>query len=327
MAKVSASELERVISAARNRRVWDFRNRIRPESSEVLANERKLGERIRAFLTKAGIEVEEIDKMLADNQTERRRLLEKEKADAQKLLPRIEDTFRHGIDARIKALELANSSNIKPPTFIVLDTPFSILAHPSNVLTASHIEPRNSTAKMFYDRGQEGDVSEDVWVSFYFRWENSSPNPVLLENVVAHLVVNGYWEVEANSSLLDYNYSQVVVAAELLIFELWNQAPPPLVESNRISELDVRGGFPGPWGSKGKTRYEIIVNGYDVVEYNSFAVPPEGVVIFEVRLNTSVLIEGMGSVATGWDRDTPTSVVCPFVQFKASELVRKGPPL
>jgi hypothetical protein len=213
MAKVSTSELERVLSAAQNRRVLDFRNRIRSESSEVLANQRKLAEGIRASLTKSGIEVDKIEKMLADNQTERRRLLEKQKEQAHKLLPRMEETFRHGIDGRIKALELANLTNINPPTFVVLDTPSSILAQPPDILTGSHIEAAKSAAQMRYTRSQTGITDytgQDLLVIFVFQWENSSPNPILLENIASHLVVKGYWEADAFVSIVPkYNYAEV----------------------------------------------------------------------------------------------------------------------
>jgi hypothetical protein len=328
MATISTSEVERVISAAKNRRFLDFR---RPHSSEILANERKLGERIRAFLTKAGIEVEEIDKMLAENQSEWRRLLEKEKANAQKVLPRIEDTFRHGIDGRLKALELANFSYINPPTFVVLDTPLAILAQPPNILTASHIEPRNSTAQMRYSasqRGIEDFGGEDLTVSFVFRWENSSANPVLLANIASHLVVKGYWEVDAFNSFLPYvNYAGVEADAKLQLFEWWNQPPTsPLSEASQTTQiLDFEAEGPAAGGRAQNTKYAWVFNGYDV-KYSSLAVPPNGVVVFEVILLSRTSLIGAGAVdieIEGGDY----SILCPFLQFEASELIHKGPPL
>jgi hypothetical protein len=323
MKKISASELERVVAAAQNRRVLDFRNRIRFHSPEVLANERKLGEQIRAFLTKSGIEVEKIDKMLADNQSERRRLLEKEKADAYKLLPRIEDTFRHGIDGRFKALELANLPNINPPNFIVLDTPNYIHAHPPNILTASHIEPRNSTARMRYHQSEEGD-GFFVWVSFYFHWNNSSPNPMLLANVASRLVVKGLWEVSANSSFLNPpSYVRLTADAELRVYELWESAPPsPLTQITHILDLDVEGGLP-PIIGKGHSKYEWVFNGYDLVEQSSFVVPPKGVVLFEMGLFSVAGIWGPGSVDIVIDGGD-SSVLCPLLQIEVREVVSRG---
>jgi hypothetical protein len=325
MAKVSVSEVERVLSAVQNRRVLDLRNRIRPESPEILANERKLAEQIRAFLTKAGIKVEEIDKMIADNQSERRRLLEKEKANAQKVLPRIEDTFRQGINGRLEALELANSPIINPPTFIVLDAPLFIRAHPHNILTASHIEPRNSTAQMRYSNDQDGEY--DAFVSFHFQWENSSPNPVLLANVASHLIVKGYWEVDAYNSLFGLDECFVIGGAELRIFEWWNQPPTsPLTENGQsalIVDLDVKG--PAAGGGAQNTKYKWVFKGYDVKKYSSFIVPPNGLVVFEVTLDSGGEINGglVDISIEGGDY----SVLCPFLQFEVREAVRKGPPL
>jgi hypothetical protein len=329
MAKISDAEMERVISAAQNRRVLDFRNRIHPKSPEVLANERKLGERIRAFFTKAGIEVEELDKMLSENQSERRRLLEREKAAAQKLLPRIEDTFRHGIHERLKALELANLPNINPPTFIVLDTPFQIRATPHNILTTSHIFPQHSTAQIQYLRDQDG--TEDVIVSFFFQWENSSPNSVLLANVDSHLVVEGLWEINARSASFVPMSASVFAGVELRLFELWNFPPTsPLYENSQTNyflDLDVDGGIVWLGAGKGQDLYEWVFNSYDVKKYSSFMVPPKGVVVFEVKLYSGVHIIGDGCFVSIQIAGHDAFLLCPFVKLEVSEVVQKGPPL
>jgi len=331
MAKISDSELERLISAAENRRVLDFRNRIRPESSEVLANKRKLGEQIRAFLTKSGLELEKLDKIIADNQSERRRLLEKEKAQAQKVLPKIEDTFRHGIDGRFKAFELANSSNINPPTFTVLDTPTFIHAHPRNILTASHIEPRNSTAQIRYVTTDTDEGTEDASASFFFQWQNSSLNPVLLANIASHLVVKGLFEVTAALSVfLGPNFSQLGANAELRLLELWNQpATQPLWEQDNqwtgILSVHVEGPRT-PLGRIQEDEYEWVFNGYDV-KYSSLAVPPKGVVLFEVSLAWGAFIVGGPCTASVTIEGHGSALLCPFVKFEVREVIQSGPPL
>jgi len=102
------------------------------------------------------------------------------------------DTFRHAIDARFKAFELAKSAIVKPSTLVVLDTSFLIWTQPSNMLTASHIQAQNSTAKVHYAVDSDSpdlEPSDSVipLLSFYFQWENPGPNPVSLENVASHL--------------------------------------------------------------------------------------------------------------------------------------------
>ena len=128
MAKISASEMERVISALPNPRVLGFRDRVRPHNSEIPVN--------------------------------------------------------------------ANSRYLNPPTLVVLDTPNDVYARPRTILLASHIQPGNSTAQIDYGNN-EGD-GPLVSGGFHFWWENSNPNPVLLEKITSRLTINGSWVAAAN---------------------------------------------------------------------------------------------------------------------------------
>jgi hypothetical protein len=332
MAKVHASEVKRVISVVQNRRVLDFVNHVRPHGPEFMANQRKLAERIRPLLAK-GIELEKIDKIVAENRAEQQQLLEKEKADAYKLLPRM-DTLRHGIDERLKASKLANLPNINPPKFITLDTPFLIWAQPSNVLTASHIEPGNSTAQINYKQSSvnlEPDNTDTVTVGFYFQWENSSSTPVLLANIASHLAVKGRWELSAASTFIFPNVSSAIAKAQLNIFKWWNQPPTsPLFEDSQeatILELDCDGGL---IFKKGENVFEWVFNNYDV-KYSSLAVPPKGLVVFEVLLFTGIsflsgLPAGLMTADITMD-DSDSGVLCPFVQLEVRDAIQHGPPI
>jgi hypothetical protein len=324
MATISASELERVISALPNRRVLDFKP-VRPHSSEFLANQRKLAERIRLLLAKS-IELEKIEKMLADNENEQRRLIEKEKADAYNRLPKIEDTFRHQIDERFKAFELANLI-VKPPTIVVLDTPTYIHATPTSMLTASHIQPRNSTAQIKYATPGEG-YDYVVRLGFYFVWENSSANPVLLENVASQLVIKGLWETGAASiPFPDIHTTDVWVFVGLDLIEWWPQPPTrlngPYAQSAHL-QTDGFDAWPGP--NSQDYKYLWVFNSYDL-SYSSLTVPPNGSVLFEAYLSTVIDITGGTCFASITIQGDDSSVLCPFLQFKASELIHHGPPL
>jgi hypothetical protein len=57
-----------------------------------------------------------------------------------------------------------------PPTVVVLDTPNNIHATPGTMLTAFHIQARNSTGQIRYSI-DEGDDT-DARVGFHFWWEN-----------------------------------------------------------------------------------------------------------------------------------------------------------
>jgi hypothetical protein len=331
MVTISPSEVERVVSALPNRRVLDFPRRIiQPHSAEFLANERKLAETIRASLKKSGIEVEKIEKTLADNQKEQRAIVEKEQTEAYKRLPQM-DTLRHGIDARFKAFEFLTSTNvIKATTFVVLDTPFLIWAQPSNVLTASHIEPRNSTANIRHEVDSDSlddtpGNSEIVSVGFYFQWENSSLNPAVLLNVSSHLAVKGLWECSASAGLIFPDDAGVEAEVNLHLYEWWNQ-PPTMLTAPReiIFDMEVDGGF--ALGGPGTNAFTWVFNGYDV-KFTSLVVPPKGVVVFEVTLDTWIGFCGDPCTADIKIDGSDSSVLCPFVQFEVREAISKGPPL
>jgi hypothetical protein len=84
---------------------------------------------------------------------------------------------------------------------------------------------------------------------------------------------------------------------ELKLYEWWNQPPTfPLGEASQTTQilyLDAE----SPWilDKAENTKYEWVFNGYDV-KRSSLAVPPNGVVVFEVSLLSGTWIFGGGTV-------------------------------
>jgi hypothetical protein len=73
----------------------------------------------------------------------------------------------------------------------------------------------------------------------------------------------------------------------------------------------------------GNHQIEWILNKSYDVGYSSLEVPPNGLVLFEVRLSTVTTMFGGGpNLAV-----VNSSVVCPFVQFQAREAIHTGPPI
>jgi hypothetical protein len=139
---------------------------------------------------------------------------------------------------------------INPPTVVVLDTPNNIRATPGTILTASHIQPGNSTAQIHHAATDDGGEQTEATVVFSFWWENSSLNPVLLTNIASHLTINGVWEVDAACDVLfpGLNFAFIVSYAKLRIVEFWNQPPssPPTENAQFASVVDnlkVEGGL------------------------------------------------------------------------------------
>jgi hypothetical protein len=247
-------------------------------------------------------------------------------------LERVISTLKDRRDLALRDQVRPHSSEILPnanfrivglPTLVVLDTPNFVHATPRELVTASHLAPRNSTAQIHY-HSEDGE-QVDANVGFYFVWENTSPNPVVLANIASHLAINGVWVAEAGCSVIVPNFNNIYLDtnAHLHIFELWKQPPNPPHEDSQsvdVAFLETDGGL-CETGSPGKSKTEWVFKGFDV-KYSSLEVPPKGTVFFEVGLSTESHIFGDSCFA-----DIRTSMVCPFLQFQLSQVVSKGPPL
>jgi len=188
------------------------------------------------------------------------------------------------------------------------------------MLTAFHIQPRNSTGQIRYSVAKGDD--NDARVGFHFWWENSSSNPVLLTDITSHLTINGFWEVSAACGRFrPYDNSvSLLSVADLGVVELWNQRStngPPA----EVASLDIVGGLCAT-DPRGQHKKEWSINKSYDVKYNSLEVPPKGEVLFDVGLIIVTMIFNGPCVAS-----VNTSIVCPFLQFEVREVIQKGPPL
>jgi len=220
-----------------------------------------------------------------------------------------------------------NSPVLNLPTLVVLDAPNFIRATPSTILTASHIQAGKSTATMRY-RIQEGE-NVDAYVRFHFWWTNSGSKPVSLANITSRFVINGFWETYASCSYIapNWNYVYLDSDARLNIIEFWNQPPTsPPVENDQyttVAFLEIEGGLceTDP-PETDKTEYVFNVS-YDFKHSSSFVVPPKGVVLFEVLLDTATHILGADTNLA----IANASMVCPFVKFEVRDAIQHGPPI
>jgi len=199
--------------------------------------------------------------------------------------------------------------------------------------SVSHIQPANSTAQIDYvvDSNTLSDDVETVTLSFYFQWENTNSNPVLLSNVLARLVIHGRWDQSAASSLIipDSNHTILYAYVALNILEWWNQPPtsPPRDgrQTKEVLSVWLDGGLHVTDGA-GRNATTWVANSFDVTFPHSITVPPKGVIVFKVDLST--LIDMMGDYDTAHIRifGSNSFVACPFVKFQTN-VVTKGPPL
>jgi len=322
MAKITPSEVKRVISAMKNRRELALLQANRERRAQILASQRKVEKRLQPLLTKVGLDlnkIEKIETILVENQKELRRTLEKRTTHVDKVFARIKDTFRHAIDARVKALELANRAKPRAaPTFILLDTPFFIWAEPSNWLIDSHVSRKESFAKVRFTESAKDQLPRIPHrVSFYYVWQNDESDTTALLNVATYLVLKGWCEASVGPPDLRPipARADLDVSAELALFEWWNQPPTsPLFQKSQTAEaLSLTASAFGPFSS-GDTETENVFNGYDP-RYSLFAVPPKGVAVFQVSMNTLYSVYGSGFFIADFSfRDS--LVLCPYLQLE-----------
>ena len=203
MTKIDIAELKTALAARHRSRGYPNFLRTGPaERAQRLANQRAIGKSLERFFIKTGLNVSELNEMIAKDQAKLRRVIEKERADAAGDFAAARNAYRHGIVSRRLALEHLTTVAVNPstPFFIGLDTPFLILQEPQLNLDQfidSHIEPMNSSVriniKAFF-------AFDSTSFNFYFIWENESDFFAVVD-VTSFLVVNGACDVFAATGL------------------------------------------------------------------------------------------------------------------------------
>src|SRR5262249_8255736 len=140
--------------------------------------------------------LEKINKLLARDQGELKKLLKKRSPETAKAFAAADDRFRRGLANRREALEVLATtvgSMLNPPTYVAVD-PFLIWAQPSNILVDSHIEHLSSWAKVYYDLVEHYSLGYSG-LTFYYVWRNPSGSPTVV-NAQCSLLFRGACYVE-----------------------------------------------------------------------------------------------------------------------------------
>ena len=169
--KVDKSQIRALIAAIKDRK--DPGIIPASQDSQILSLRRKLGKRLQPEFAAAGLDVEKVDKILAEHQKELRNVFKKNKAKSAKNLSAIKKNLQRGLMNQRKALDHFAS---KP--YIITRIPLleahSIFAQPVGMLTDSHIEAMNNWAKFFLHEGADTGGSTHAYIRFYFFWQNQT---------------------------------------------------------------------------------------------------------------------------------------------------------
>ena len=159
-----------------------MRTRIQSQAEKLLTR----------YWKKTGLDVAAFKKIQAQAQTEMRRLVEDQKADAIKHSSALRDRLRYGVESWRKTIErvrLPNPVLVSNflPGFVEIKTPFIIWPTHGLEMDDSHVEPGNNWAKI---TGESTASSGNENLRFIFVWENPNDRFAAV-NVASFLALNG----------------------------------------------------------------------------------------------------------------------------------------
>jgi hypothetical protein len=333
MAKISASEMKRIMGQIKRRKLTpaDLARRGLLTRTVASSATRRFDE-FRPTLGKSGLE-----KLGKISEREQRaqldRLLKNQMAGNKKPLAAIKNPFRYGIEERVKTLKLL--SKLARPgqvDHVILDTPFLIWAHPDSILQNSVIRPRNSSATLAFvvnslqpDPGQDF-TARQYNAQFWFVWTNNYGQEVMI-NAETFVTANGSCIMSAGFNTwnkLSATYGDVKPSVGFDIFELWNHNNSPVFEQGQaiggFADMSVDAGrlYGIPLGND-ESRADIFQT-FNPMHSGFFTVPRNGSVLFEVYFWFYIFI----SAADFFDLPPPVVVVfadnfiaqCPFVHLE-----------
>jgi hypothetical protein len=261
-----------------------------------------------SFLRNSKFDVDKLEGLRTRSTADLQRFVEIAKAQAIKGSAKAKKAVRSDVASRLSAIKHLGRLAKQPalPTLITLDKPFLIWASPhSNILYDSHIEPYNSWAKI----NITSTASRQDKLSFYFLWENPSDYYAGI-NVSTSLALNGHCSAFANGSIsylwhVGGNTSSLYIQADFNPWQWWDQ-PPTLIHPGTKSVLSLVANA----GFLDDTEAQSVSGVFDLSS-NMLAIPPKGVMVFEVALSISCAIDD-GNIDVNFN-DSNFEIVCPSV--------------
>jgi hypothetical protein len=326
MKKFDQAEFKRVVSAKKGRTSpWQTA----PASGSLVSKaQRSAGKMFGSVLSKAGFDIDKLNKIVAQNQNELRTRFQKQQAAAIKNFSRSETAYRQRIEARQKALGLLTQPFVS--TFITLDKPFLIwqLPHPElDIFIDSRIESMNSSIRILINTNSGSDNTQFV---FYYLWENESEYAAVI-NAASSLVLNGFCEVAAAPGIFSGDSADLSMNAWLTTMR-WSGWGTDLVtgasndqtvypdyqptQRQIIATLHAHGGH--IFGGQGVDTQAFSFEPFDLSE-NFIFVPGRAVTVFEVTFQLSYSFDDGGNISdlvAANFADNGNAIFCPLVQLE-----------
>jgi hypothetical protein len=272
MKRISVNELKKTIKAAEAERL-KIGLPFRPEGAKLQRNRRAAETMMSRWMRDSGLDLEKLQAAHEQSDAELQRLAATHKTETLRLVARRKN--KPGIAGQGKVLgDLTGKTDFFPNPTFSLDTPFLIWATPSLSLDSS-AAPFDSWAKFRLLTSQPSGTQK---VSFYFYWVNPSSDYAVI-SAATSLSATGYLRAHAPWGLW-VNTSMVGTSAW---FGLWFGVSNDL---NSADYVTVALGGAEAYGSlyTGADVESTTISTGTSLSRTMFAVPPRGVVVFEVAL-------------------------------------------
>jgi hypothetical protein len=279
------------------------------EGKQRLKHRQAVGHVLKPFLTKAGLDVDTLDKVLAQNQSELRSHFQQQKAAVAKHSSAERDAFRHAVELGYEATQhLANRPRPADVGFgglssvVTLTTPFLIWEwpHPSpDQLRDYNIQALNSYAKILVDipvNSFDNDSGSDSReFSFFFYWPNETGYLAIVQ-VFSVLSLNGACELAANAGVFSGDKMELWLDAWLYPIQYWLPVPPggdlrnlrlqgdPLQHQQALNDLTAEGGHIFGGAGYAHATFPATPYGLSYGSYGGVTIPANATAVFEVTL-------------------------------------------
>ena len=306
---VTESELKAALSAIRDRKVPDISEVGISERARIQSLRSNLIKRLQPVFAEAGFDVEKINKILADHQSEVRSVLEKEKSKSAKTFAALNKDLQKGIENRKKALEQLASRPAWMITLVPLLTAWLVDATPL-ALVDKHIEASNNWVRILYKRDSDG--HDNVYGSFWFYWQNLTGDLAIMYSADADLVVQGYYEATGNGD--PFWGGETIINLDAQLFPYQQSAPVQLPDGG-VPLGSAHANGPDIWhAGRPGIDPEYISGTYHLSFPSDVFVPAGDYVMFQIRFHAEYWIRN-GTIYLDFDKDQSKFIRCPGMQL------------
>jgi hypothetical protein len=315
MTKISKAAFKKAILAVETERL-KHASAFGAHRSELgaLRKNRRASEKILSeFLRNAGLDLNRLRALNKERSAELDRLIERHKADAIKLAARRRRVSYSNIAAKRELVRAAGGKSFLYSQSVTLDTPFITWSIPTISGVEPAVTPQGSSAKFKFSTSKYSGWQK---VGFYFLWPSPySDYAIIIADT--SLAATGYIKADASWGLWG-NTSSLTATGLLDLWLGWPDADQ-VTSSNFFQQPYGYVTALGTWLG-GDTQGQSIDLQTELWT-PAFAVPPGGLVVFEVAMELDYGVDD-GDVEADFESGD-FSIVCPGVVFD----VLNNPPL